>query len=172
MHPDDTSLPEEFQPLVDDCESWARATLERGEPIPPTMWLVAQDEIFEMPMDTSSEAAREESAHRCRQLCEVQQVEAVLHVAEAWGLSEKDAPRHQVILEKYGSVAAYPGRRDIVSFQLETLDGYYNAIVPIVAKPPSKKKRTIGPVRFIRPTTVHGRLAGMLPPRPEKSKLH
>lgn len=80
-------------------------------------------------------------------------------------------PRHQEILDKYGSVGASPYKIDTASFVVETRYGVWGAQAPLKPKGYSKKKRTFGPVELQFMDGVEGRFVGLLP-ESEKQNLH
>jgi len=111
----------------------------------------------------STEAAKEASVRTISMTASVMAADFVFQVREAWMLSSKHASRHEEILEKYGSVGASPFALDIVAFSLETTHGTWVATSRIMQKPPSKKRRTFGPVIIEHSPGVEGRFVGLLP---------
>lgn len=160
-------IPEQYQSFVVDAVLWARQQLETGEKLKAVFYIGNSEKqtVIRSFVDTSTEESRVKSANAARTIAAIEQADFVLNISEVWALPTKDMLRYQEILEKHGSLAAYKGRVDSVSFQLETYEGIFGAIEPIKPKPPSKKRRTFAEPRFFKADGAEGRLANILPVR-------
>ncbi|GAB3644858.1 hypothetical protein [Ramlibacter alkalitolerans] len=162
-------IPKQFQEPVDNALAWAKGLLESGNTVPARFFVGNSDtgELFEVTIDTVDPDGRARAVHQARLLAAMHHADFVVSVIEAWALPAKDMPRHSDILEQYGSLAAYPGRQDVLAVQLETHEGIFSLQAPIRPKPPSKKKRVLAEVVLLQADAAVGQLANVLPAPPE-----
>lgn len=115
-----------------------------------------------VPIDTSDDQGKDASALVARRVATYMDADFVVLVTEAWALPPNKVAEAEAILEKYGSVGNYPKRLDVAWFTLETQEGLFNASAPILPVPPSKKRRKLGQVSWLRADESGGMLAGIL----------
>lgn len=160
-----TAPPIRYTPVLQAAEAWVRDLLDKGEAVPAVYWIgsATQTDVNIVPIGANNAEEKEHSARAARKVAAMCQADFVLCISEAWGLTRSDAKKMDEIYAKYGSLAAYPGHTDVISFHLETPDGYFNDTAEITFKFPSKKRRVLAPVSLSRPISVVGRLVGILP---------
>lgn len=158
-------IPERYREKIDPLIAHARSLLEKGETLAALAFVgnLSRNDIIPVVVDDSSETAKDNSARAIRQTAAVLEADFIYIVREAWQLPEKHMPRYEEILEEYGSIGASPYAQDVAAFSLETTHGTWVASPFIKPKPPSKKRRTIGPVVFQHMPEIQGRFVGLLP---------
>ena len=139
--------------------------LETGESLAALAFVgnLAKNDIIPVVLDDSTDSAKDTSARAIQMTATMMQADFIFMVREAWKLSEKYMPRHEEILEEFGSIGGSPYAQDVAAFSLETTHGTWLASPFIKPKPPSKKRRTFGPVVFEHMPGPEGRFAGLLP---------
>ncbi len=157
-------IPERYRQKIDPLIAHARSLLEKGERLAALAFVgsLAKDEIIPVVMDARSDSAKDNSARAIGMTATMMEADFIFQVHEAWKLPQKYIARHEEIKEKYGSIGASPYAQDVAAFSLETTHGTWVATTFIKPKPPSKKRRTFGPVVFEH-MEVQGRLVGLLP---------
>jgi hypothetical protein len=167
-------LPDSYLELIAPFIAQARGFLESGEKLSSIAFVgnFATREMTPILIDSGNDAAKDGSSLAIQLNAETINADFVLIVMEAWGLMKKHAPRHQEIVEEFGSIGKSPYREDVVSFSLETNHGVWFGMTPIRPKPPSKKRRTFGVVNFIYADGVEGRFVGLLPKKAGDGILH
>lgn len=158
-------LPDPYPEIIDPLIAQARRFLEDGESLEPFAFVgnLARQAILAVLLRTDSEAGKDASAARIRELAEQHQADFIFVITEAWALSSDDAPRFEEILKEYGSIGASPYRIDCVSFALETDMGTWVAQAPIAASDRRQGGRTFESPRFTYFDKVEGRLSALLP---------
>ena len=141
-----------------------RALLEKGETLHTLAFVgnLSTNQIIPVVVDDSSESTQDNSARAIRQTATMLDADFVFIVREAWQLPQKYMPRHEEILETYGSIGASPYGEDVAAFSLETTHGTWVASPLIKSKASSKKRRTIGLVVFQHMPEIQGRFVGLL----------
>lgn len=168
------ALPSEIRLFVREVIEQAKHKLERGDEVRTTIFLSSPEKgLTAVVLDTSSVQAKEASIAHARQLAAIHGSTMSVFISESWGLSASDAPKHEAILAKYGSLANYPGRIDVLYVHVETHNGIYAVQADIKPMPPSKKRRTVVfRNKFFMATEIGGRMAGVLPPPADKNAFH
>lgn len=129
-------------------------------------WVIGNTDLGEsilVPTDTSGPQEKSESAEHARTVAAMQGADFVFSIGETWALSPEDVPKHANILKKYGSISQYPGRVDTFFIYLECQEGLFSVMAPILAAPPSKKKRRLGKPWVVKVDHALGTLAQILP---------
>jgi hypothetical protein len=164
-------IPERYREKIDPLIAHARSLLEKGETLAALAFVgnLSSNDIVPVVVDDSTESSKDDSARTIRQTATVLDADFIYIVREAWQLPEKYMPRYAEILEQYGSIGASPYAQDVAAFSLETTHGTWVASPGIKPKPPSKKRRTIGPVVFQHMPGVQGRFVGLLPDKKNDS---
>jgi len=158
-------IPESYRRKIDPLVAQARALLEKGERLAALAFVgsLARDEMVPVVVDDRSEESKDASAKTIQAAAAMIDADFIFMVREAWKLSERYVRRYEEIIDKYGSIGASPYAEDIAAFSLETTHGTWVAMPFIKPKPPSKKRRTIGPVVFEHMPEIGGRFVGLLP---------
>ncbi len=159
------NIPEIYRHNVDGLVAQARILVERGDPLAARAFIahIGRGEIVPVRLDDSSDESKVDSARAIQVRAALLGADFIFIIREAWRLPEKYLPRYDEIIDKYGSIGASPHAEDIVMFSLETPEGIWMAMLPLKAKPPSKQRRTFGPVVFKHIPNVHGQFVGLLP---------
>jgi hypothetical protein len=157
-------VPSGYRPLLRKLLLEAEATLRGGARIPSVYFLgnTLSGAVESVPILTGSIQEKERSAESARYVADFVHADFVVTLSEAWALPPSKLARAQEILNKYGSISAYPGKQDIAWLNLETLTGGFSASAPILPVPPSKKRRRLGPVTWVRTDSAEGVLSGVL----------
>lgn len=157
-------IPQSYLDRIEPVIAQSRAFLEKGDTLASLAFIgnIERNEIFPMVLDDSSDAAKDECSRAISRTAAMMGADFVFQVREAWMLPPKHAPRHAEILERYGSIGASPYAQDVVAFSLETTHGTWVATALIVARPPSKKRRTFHQVEFKHMPEAQGRFVGLL----------
>jgi len=71
-------------------------------------------------LDLRSEEAEDDSAEHIPKVAAMANADFVLMVQEAWGLESSKMAEYPAIVERYGSLSAYPHRLDVPAFTLKT----------------------------------------------------
>lgn len=158
-------IPDIYRHNVEGLVAQARILVERGEPLAARAFIAhtGRGEIVPLRLDDSSDESKVRSAHAIQLRAALLGADFIFILREAWRLPEKYLPRYDEIIEKYGSIGASPHAEDLVTFSLETPHGVWMAMPTLRPKPPSKTRRTFGPVTFRHIPDVHGRFVGLLP---------
>ncbi len=157
-------LPQPYLEMVSGYIGKIKNDIEKGETINSHVLLFnsgakVMDVIF---LDVSSVSSKDASAAFVREAADRMGADCAIMVSEAWGLSTKDRKRAADIYKKYGSLAHYPERSEIMTFAVEIQEGTWIGTAEIVFKYPSKKKRTFGPVELVDAKGIEGRFIGFL----------
>ena len=157
-------IPERYREKIDPLIVHARSLLEKGETLAALAFVgnLSRNETIPVVLDDRTESSKDYSARAISQAATMLDADFIFMVREAWQLPEKHMPRYEQILEKYGSIGASPYAQDVAAFTLETTHGTWVASPFIKPKPPSKKRRTIGPVVFQHMPEIQGRFVGLL----------
>lgn len=169
-------LPEELRDVVRGVIVNARKILEDGDRL-QSMFLIgrlSEPGRWEfVPIATETTSQRAASAQHARQVAAATAADCVVHVVNGWTVPANDVSRHAEIIRRYGSLEGYPKRVDAATFLVETRRfGMFSAILPILAKPPSKRKRTIAEPSFSAVDVAMGRLTNILAPALQGQTLH
>lgn len=158
-------IPERYREKIDPLISHARSLLENGETLATLAFVgnLSRNETVPVVVDDRTDRSKDDSALAIYQAATVVAADFIFMVREAWQLPEKYMPRYEEILEKYGAIGASPYAQDVAAFSLETTHGTWVASPLIKPKPPSKKRRTFGPVVFQHMPEIQGRFVGLLP---------
>ena len=158
-------IPDRYRERIDPLIAHARSLLESGESLSALAFIgnLAKDSIIPVVLDDRSDSAKDDSARTIRATAAMMEADFIFQVREAWKLPQKYMSRHEKIMEKYGSIGASPYAQDVAAFTLETTHGTWVATSFIKPKPPSKKRRTFGPVVFEHVPEIQGRFVGLLP---------
>jgi hypothetical protein len=168
-------IPERYLQKINPLIAHARSLVEKGESLAALAFIgnLAKDQIIPVVLDDSSDESKDGSAKAITMAAAMMEADFIFQVREAWKLPTKYVARHQEILEQYGSIGASPYAQDVAAFSLETTHGTWISTMPLKAKPPSKKRRTFGPVVFEHMPQVEGRFVGLLPNKENESgSLH
>lgn len=165
-----TAIPAAYREIVDPLVNHARTLVEQGESLEALAFVgnLTTRQLAAVPMNPSSESAKDTAAQRIRELAHEHAADFVVIVMEAWSLPPKKIKRMDEIVERFGSIGASPYRIDVVSFSLETRYGIWVAQVPLRPKSGSKKKRTFGQPEFRLFTEAEGRFVDLLPIKDEE----
>ncbi len=155
-----------IQPLIDT----ARGIMERGETLVPFAFVgnLTAKETYAVMLDTASDAKKDDSAKRIRELADIHQADFVFVIMDAWSLPPSKLAQLDEILDRYGSIGASPFRVDVVAFSLETRHGIWVAQVPVQAKGGPENARTFGIPGFQRFAEAQGRFVDLLPVKDDK----
>lgn len=168
LNPDIGMVPVQYQPLVLRLLADAREHLQSGGRL-PSLYFIGSTEASALEtvvVDTASGEAKDSAADHARRLATYLDADFVALLTEAWALPANKLQSYDQVIAKYGSIGAYPKRLDIVFLQLETRHGYFTATAAIRPVPPSKKRRQLGPVKWMQADDADGRLARILPKVP------
>jgi len=158
-------IPERYLKKINPLVAHARSLVEKGESLAALAFIgnLAKSQIIPVVLDDSSDESKDSSAKAISMAAAMLEADFIFQVREAWMLPPKYVSRHEAILEEYGSIGASPYALDMAAFSLETTHGTWIAMASLKAKPPSKKRRTFGPVVFEYMPQVEGRFVGLLP---------
>jgi hypothetical protein len=171
-------LPQSYRKVIDPLVATARGFLEAGQSLVPFAFVgsFSDGQAIPIPIETGNDELKDRSAQMIQKAAADSNADFIFTIMEAWGLPKDKITRHQEILDRYGSISNCPYKVDTVSFVLETRYGIWTAQLPIMAKPPSKKKRTFGIVSLEFVDGAEGRFAKLLPatdaPLTHRSPLH
>ncbi len=158
-------IPERYREKIDPLIAHARNLLENGEALAALAFVgnLSRNDIMPLVVDDMTESSKDESARNIQRTAAMMDADFIFMVREAWKLPQRYMSRHEEILEEYGSIGASPYAQDVAAFSLETTHGTWIASPLIISKPPSKKRRTIGPLVFEHMPEIQGRFVGLLP---------
>lgn len=158
-------IPERYLQKINPLVAHARSLVEKGESLAALAFIgsLAKDQVIPVVLDDSSDESKDGSAKAISLAAAMLEADFIFQIREAWMLPPRYVARHEAILEQYGSIGASPYAQDVAAFSLETTHGTWIAMMPLKAKPPSKKRRTFGPVVFEHMPQVEGRFVGLLP---------
>ncbi|WP_019025428.1 MULTISPECIES: hypothetical protein [unclassified Thioalkalivibrio] len=181
------SLPSHIRPLVESLIAHAREISESGKEL-MTIAVVGRldpNEVRLLSVDQSDPDRRDRSLAEIRATAATLDADFVLLISESWTLEGKHAERAQEIIEEYGSIGNSPYKKEVATFSLETHDGNWLGVAPLVPKGYSKRKKTFRDPKFTYAppakggkTELVGALTGLLPPRnpsadgPDGPKVH
>lgn len=157
-------IPATYREIIDPLISHARGLLEKGESLISLAFVgsLKNGQVIPIVLDDDGDAAKDSSANAISMTASVLDADFVFMVREAWKLPQKHMDRYDEIMEEYGSIGASPFAQDVAAFSLETTHGTWVASPPIKPKPPSKKRRTFGPVAFEHMPGLQGRFSNLL----------
>lgn len=161
-------LPEQVRSFVKSSVVSAQEALLAGESITASMFLNSgnRTDMHKIPVDTSSGASKDACVVYAKQIAALKGSTVCVFMSESWGLSRSDAKRHEYIIDRYGAIANYPGKLDLLFLNVETDEGVFALQAEIVGCPPSKRKRTLKiNDGFIKVDSSSGRMSGILPKR-------
>ena len=168
-------IPENYLQKINPLVAHARSLVEKGDTLAALAFVgsLAKDQVIPVVLDDSSDESKDSSARAISMAAAMLEADFIFQIREAWKLPTRYVDRHEAILEQYGSIGASPYAQDVAAFSLETTHGTWIAMTPLKAKPPSKKRRTFGPVVFEHMPQVEGRFVGLLPNKENDSgSLH
>lgn len=165
------SPPQAYLDIVNGLMEQSKGMLERGESLTPYAFVgnLTTRQILAVQVDSSSDDAKERSSRTIKAAALHCDADFVFTIMEAWALRPDKADQYGQVIAEYGSIGASPYAIDVCSFFLETRYGVWMASPPILPKPPSKKKRTLGKIEFHPHTQTSGRFTHLLPARDEPS---
>jgi hypothetical protein len=158
-----TEFPDIVKPLIDKVLQLSRAQMTEGDVTAVTYVVnTAKDTMVPVEMHMPNEVSKDVSAALVKWTAKNVHADATIMVSEAWSLSREDAPKYKEILEKYGSLGAYPGKLDILMVSVETREGSWIGRAPIESK---GKARRCGPLEVIKAEAngKDGRFSKFLP---------
>lgn len=158
-------IPERYLQKINPLVAHARSLVEKGESLAALAFIgnLTKDQLIPVVLDDRSDESKDSSAKAISMAAAMLEADFIFQVREAWMLPPKYVARHEAILEEYGSIGASPYGQDVAAFSLETTHGTWIAMASMKAKPPSKKRRTFGPLVFEYMPEVAGRFVGLLP---------
>ena len=158
-------IPERYLQKINPLVAHARSLVEKGESLAALAFIgsLSNDQVIPVVLDDSSDESKDGSAKAISMTAAMMEADYIFQVREAWMLPPKYAARHEAILDEYGSIGASPYAQDVAAFSLETTHGTWIAMMPLKAKPPSKKRRTFATVVFEHMPHIEGRFVGLLP---------
>lgn len=167
MREDNCGLPASLAALVWSVIGTAEGFLGRGEELEPVAFVGKADGMTAQPMalDMSSEESKERSADAVRRAARALGADFALLLAESWMPREEDPGKLRRLMEIYGSVSAMPRklRKEVALVSLETREGVWIALPELLPCPPSKKKRKLGAIEFMKTEASSGRFMHLLP---------
>jgi hypothetical protein len=140
-----------------------RRFLHEGELIPPTFIIEHNKSVVLLPVDGSSQQAKEFSAETARKVASLSNSEFVAFVSIVWVLPESQLQHTSAILATYGSIKKYPGSLQRAFVNVETRTGRHIAHVPVLSCPPSKMRKKLGTVIWQKTDGGFGTFVGILP---------
>lgn len=157
-------VPEQYRGILQQLLADAHESLLEGKRLPSTYYIgsCAAEVLQAVPVDTSSQSGKEASVMHAKRMATYLDADFVVLVTEAWALPRNKADDAEAILSKWGSVGQYPGKLDVAWFQLETRHGLFTAQAKILPVPPSKKRRKLGTIEWMRADEAQGTMAGVL----------
>ena len=157
-------IPDRYLQKINPLVAHARSLVEKGESLAALAFIgnLAKDQVIPVVLDDSSDESKDGSAKAIGMTAAMLEADFIFQIREAWMLPSKYAARHEAILDEYGSIGASPYAQDVAAFSLETTHGTWIAMMPLKAKPPSKKRRTFATVVFEHMPQVKGRFVGLL----------
>jgi hypothetical protein len=157
--------PQAYMDIISSLIDKARGFLEAGEKLQAFAFVgnLTTKEVIPVMIHPGSVADKDQSAREIQSAALALDADFVFAIMEAWALRPNKIPQMNAILGTYGSIGASPYAIDTCSFTLETRHGVWAAQPQIKPKGISKKKRTIGVVKFRYFTEVEGRFAHLLP---------
>jgi len=140
-----------------------RLYLQDGYLIPPTFIIEHNKSVVLLPVDGSSQQAKDFSAATARKAATVSNSEFVAFVSMVWVLPESQLQNSSTILAKYGSIKKYPGSLQRAFVNLETRTCRYGALIPVLPCPPSKMRKKLGAVVWEKTEGGGGTFDAILP---------
>jgi hypothetical protein len=140
-----------------------RLYLQDGDLIPPTFIIERNKSVVFLPVDGSSQQAKDYSAETARKVASMSNSEFVAFVSMVWVLPESQFQNSISILAKYGSIKKYPGSLQRAFVNLETRTCRYCALIPVLPCPPSKMRKKLGAVVWERTEGSGGTFDAILP---------
>ena len=142
----------------------ADASIRNGGEIPAALILsnskTGTKQVLILDMRTAPE--KEASFGIARAISRRLGADTVFFMSETWTLTPEDRPRTNEILNRYGSLSAYPNRQDTASFMVGTLTGWYLAQCPIFTCKSKIARRKLGLAKWCPADMVDGYLAKIL----------
>jgi len=165
------SLPQTYRVAVAGFIEKARELVHEGKPLEAVLFVgrLEPPQFHSIEMDPASAVAKAEAGEHGRMLAKMLNADYALMVCEAWSVPESEVRNANAILDRYESLAHYPGRIEVAAFSLETRYGVWAAQAQLKAVYPSKRRRTFGPVRFVAADYGDGRLANILEHDPDRA---
>lgn len=161
-------LPPSYLAALEPLVQRAKGFLEEGETLASVAFVGNYTTRLLTPilLNNQSDDTKEASASTIRMTAHAIDADFVICIHEAWCLGEKDAPRYDEIIRKYGSIGNSPYKQDVAYFSIETRFGTWVGQQLIKAKGLSKKRRTIGDVTLEK-AEWEGRFTSLLPAKPD-----
>lgn len=149
----------------------ARKLVEQGEPLASIAFIgnIETEQVYSVLLDDGSDQGKDASTKAIGMTAEMLDADFIFQIREAWELPPEHVSKYERIIDKYGSIGDSPYAVDVAAFTLETTHGVWIAMMPFKAKPPSKKRRTFGPVLLEHAPHVEGRFVGLLPQKANES---
>lgn len=164
-------IPAGYRALLADLVDMAVRLLARGGSVPCSYYIGCSDKrvLQELPIDSGSAQTKHMSATLAQAQAVVLDADFVIVTSESWAMPSEQVHLMDAVLAQYGSVAAYPERVDVAWFYLETREGLFTGTAPISQPLPTRNRRTMGKVTWLRGDVATGTLTGILPKRPRTS---
>lgn len=157
------AIPEPMRPVMSSIIEASRATLAAGGGLTPSI-LVGNcftTAIRRIKIDPSSPHGKAMAVEAAKEAAEEIEADFAITMVEAWHLSKEDKARKSEIVAAYGSLAAYPGRIEVVYFVLETHDGVV-ATTATIDRTAATTRTMRPPKPFERSSVVGGGLVSVL----------
>ena len=157
-------IPAPYRKVIDPLMSHARGLLEKGDTLAALAFIgsLKNGQVIPVVMNDRSQESKDTSARAIGMTASMIDADFIFMVREAWRLPQKYIGRYDEIIEEFGSIGASPYAQDVAAFSLETTHGTWVASPFIKPKPPSKKRRTFGPVTFEHMPELEGRFSNLL----------
>jgi hypothetical protein len=160
-------IPPELADLVDGIIKKVRFDVEAGNP-PRAFAIVGNSgsrEVTEFPLTTNEDQDRVDAATHVRRVALLTGADFVVLVVNSWGLPARKMKDVHAIMDKYGSISNCPYRVSQMAFTLETLDGVWVGVSPLVRNPRKVRGETFGAVAFLagEATDAEGLFTSLLP---------
>lgn len=158
-------IPEACQNTIDALTSVIREQVMEGKPIPPCVFFGKKDKpTIPLPIDCSSNSAKDASALMIRMFAKNAQPDFIIHVSEAWMVTHlKSMEEVKKYKEQYPDLEQAPDREEVVMLSLETKMGRWLGCSPIKVV---DGKRTFDDFKMEMSGRFEGRFTGFMP-RPD-----
>lgn len=167
--------PAKYVSLLNKIIEQIQKNLKSQEQLLPVAFLLNQEskktEIIGLPF--KNEEDKDYHAEMLRQKASRMQADAICFLSEAWTLPKKYTSKDMVksILQKYGEIANFPEKVEIVIINFETHEGIWTGIADI--KPAKKGRKMVG-LHWTKAENIAGRFTHLLPVKygtPEQIKI-
>jgi hypothetical protein len=154
------TIPKQYQSVVYAVMQGAREIFNAGNQVSAIVFLCKLDGKFFLPiaLDCSSGSAKEKSAAKAAFIAKETQPDFVIMVSESWTIHTSDMTPDQII-EKYGSISECPFKTECIHLSLETPEGTWLALAPIITE---NGVRKLEPFEFTAGMAMQGRFTNFL----------